>query len=157
MAVGLCLAALPANGAVTAAGAAWRAAGPASNRYAEGASQDGRGRVRVVCGDEAVALHYGVPREWDGNRIDGTTLTLDGEDVPVVADGIDDAVVLSNRPGDAVGITPELLSRLKSGRTLVVGGPATTRIPAARRTFPLAGAEGAIAAVERGCPAAQRR
>jgi hypothetical protein len=112
---------------------------------------------RLVLGCEDVPkLYLYIPRGWDGAKLETMFLAIDGVQIPITADGADRAVILSDRPKEAVGVTRSLLSRMRRGKQLIVSGSATTKIPPGQLTFPLTGAAPAITAFERQCPAMRR-
>jgi hypothetical protein len=140
----------PALGATS-----WVLKGRGSSVYAEAGSQKPGARLVLDC-QELVKLYYYIPRGWDGARLDSMFVAIDGARIPVTADGVDAAVILSDLPNEAVGISAPLLSRMKTGKKLVILGSATAKIQSGQLTFSLEGAAAVITAFERRCPTARR-
>lgn len=145
------LLAAPADAQVASA---WRTVQRGASVEAEIASRSPGAVLRVSCADrKAIWLNYHPPRSWNGS---GTVTVRVGDAAfPMVIDGGDGAL-LSNAPNDALGVTRVFVDRLKAGGTLILEGTATARVPAGQRTFSLAGAAEAVAAVERVCPGGNR-
>ena len=150
----LLMATLTCSATEAFAASAWTMKGRGSSVYVETVSQIRGSRLVLDC-QEVAKLYLYIPRGWDGTKLDSMFLAIDGVRIAVTADGVDAAVILSDRPNEVVGVTTSLLSRMKAGKKLVISGSATTRIPPEQLTFSLAGAASAITAFERGCPAAR--
>jgi hypothetical protein len=128
----------------------WRTVQRGGSVEAEIASRAPGAVLRISCADrKAIWLNYHPPRTWNGNG--AVAVRIGDATFPMVIDGGDGAL-LSNAPNDALGVTRAFTERLKAGGMLVLEGTATARVPAGQRTFALAGAAEAIAAVERACP-----
>lgn len=146
----LLLAGALAAGNPAAAAEGWTLKGRGDRTYAEVGSRQPGGRLVVACDDTLRLLLY-VTRAWDGSRLDPTFLDIDGERLRVTVDGLDSAVALSDLPNEAVGVTPALLGRLKSGKVIQVRSPAARAVPPGQVSFALEGASAPIAEVERAC------
>jgi hypothetical protein len=129
----------------------WRLGRDGAMPVAEGFSQSRGGSIRLECVEgKAIWLRFSPPRGWNGAA--AAAIRIDDLSIPVGLDGSHDGALLSDLPNDAIGISRKLLDAIKTGKILVVEGPATARVPAAQRTFPLGGAGEVVAALERRCP-----
>ncbi len=141
--------------AIASAASPWTVKGRGPNTYIETRSLEPGGRLVLDC-EDGLRLYYYPPPEWDGNRLDDTAVSIDGERTAVNVEGLDESVLLSDLPNNGLGISHALLDKLRSGKDAVIEGSAVTRVAGGKRRFTLAGAAPAIAALERRCPAARR-
>ncbi len=135
------------------AAAAWKTLKDGPTLVAEGTARTPGAVLRIYCPPatkNAVWLEFFPPRGWRGDL--KAIVRVGAATTPMEIDGTDISAILSNRPDKKIGITPALFDAIRSGETLVIEGPAAVKVPAARRTFPLAGIVPALAAVERTCP-----
>lgn len=131
----------------------WRVRHGNGQMWAEAASVS-HGSTLSVNWDDAnstIALNLAPTASWNGNAGYKLKLLVDGRVFPVVADGTDDGVVLSNLPREAIGIDQSLRNAMKAGRELVIEGPPAAGIPVNQRSFSLTGAESAISRIEASC------
>lgn len=141
---------LLAGSAEAQVASAWRTVRSGQSVDGVVASRAVGGILRLSCaGGRSIWLNYHPPRTWNGNG--AVAVRIGDAAFPMTIDGGDGAI-LSNVAG-GLGITRAMVDRLKAGGgTAVLEGTATARVPAAQRSFTLAGAAEAVAAVERGCP-----
>lgn len=110
----------------------------------------GSGALVVECmkANRRLSLTYHPPNGWDGNK--PAIVSIDKVRFPVVVDGGNGAL-LSDAPGGQMGLSDKLLNGFKTGKSVMIEGAAAAGIEVGKRTFTLAGAPAAIAAVEQSC------
>jgi len=142
--------------AVTASQAetAWRIRHGNGSMWAEASSLTHGSTLSLQCDEtnRSVALVLEPPASWNGDAGYKMKILIDEQAFPVIADGTDDGVVLSNLPRQAIGIDLSLRRALKAGNEMTIEGPPAAGIPLQQRSFSLSGASAAIGRIEANCP-----
>lgn len=133
---------------------AWRIRHGNGGTWAEASSLSHGSTLSLQCDDtnNSIALILEPPASWNGDAGYTMKLLVDGTAFPVIADGTDDGVILSNLPREAIGIDLPLRRAMKGGHELVIEGPPAAGITLKQRSFSLGGASTAITRIESGCP-----
>ncbi len=137
--------------AMAQSASAWKLGRDGATPQAEGFSERRGASIRLQCVErKAIWLRFSPPRGWDGGA--AVVVRVDGVAFPMEIDGSHDGALLSDLPNHEIGLSRKLIDALKTGRALIVEGPAAAKIPAPQRTFSLQGAGEAVIALERRCP-----
>ncbi len=86
---------------------------------------------------------------WKANL--PASITVDTASFPMRVEGGEDSVLLNSGQDESIGIDGALLTALKTGKTMMLDGPATAAMSEAGKTFALAGSQAAIDMMELHC------
>ena len=129
----------------SAATAAWTVRDQSADMEAFTRNRAGDAALVVSCHPGARAmLKIVMPSAFGWNPNAPANLDIDGREFPVSIDGGGDQVILSDAAGGVLGIADATLQAIRAGRFLTLVGAAAEAMPAASRSFDLAGSGRAI-------------
>lgn len=149
LSTGLVTLAASAVPAAAQAQSSWLVEVKGGSAYATVKSRAGGARILLKCNPPGtVRMSLSPPKGWVNAGYD-MAVVIDGRRIEVSAEGAGGGVYLSDTE---FGVGRSTFEAVKSGRQLVLDGAHVAKVPAAQRSFDLAGAPTALAGVERECP-----